>query len=114
MAEDMVGDDVVGYEETVGEIDPAASVEAPILEDEAAEKHAPAEPEAEPASSEPHAAQVQPEISEDLPAAAERTALEPDQPASEPPTPIRPAREYEIVNQPPAQPRRGFWKRLVE
>jgi ribonuclease E len=120
MAEDMMGDDVVGYEETAGEIDPAASVEGPILEDEAAEqpapaeKPAPAEPEAEPASPAPHAAQVQPEISEDLPAAAERTALETDQPASEPPTPIRPAREYEIVNQPPAQPRRGFWKRLVE
>ena len=32
--------------------------------------------------------------------------------AAPPPTPA--ARPYETVNQPPAQPRRGFWKRLVE
>jgi ribonuclease E len=32
---------------------------------------------------------------------------------SEPPAPP-PPRDYEVVNQPPAQPRRGWWKRLVE
>jgi ribonuclease E len=36
-------------------------------------------------------------------------------PEPEPVVPEEPvARQYEIVNQPPAQPRRGFWKRLVE
>ncbi|HLG86060.1 MAG TPA: ribonuclease E/G [Alphaproteobacteria bacterium] len=33
--------------------------------------------------------------------------------SGEPPAPP-PNRDYEVVNQPPAQPRRGWWKRLVE
>jgi ribonuclease E len=37
---------------------------------------------------------------------------EPAVAAPAPPPPV--AKDYEIVNQPPAQPRRGFWKRLVE
>jgi hypothetical protein len=37
---------------------------------------------------------------------------EPAVTAPAPPPPV--AKDYEIVNQPPAQPRRGFWKRLVE
>jgi hypothetical protein len=40
------------------------------------------------------------------------------EPQPEPETsapPLAPvARDYEVVNQPPAQPKRGFWKRLVE
>jgi len=47
-------------------------------------------------------------VQEDVPA-------EPPEPEPAQPAPVAPvAREYEIVNQPPAQPRRGFWKRLVE
>jgi ribonuclease E len=50
--------------------------------------------------------------------AVETTAVDVPAPASEPepasPTPTPVAKDYEIVNQPPAQPRRGFWKRLVE
>jgi ribonuclease E len=44
------------------------------------------------------------------------TPIEPvSEPTAEPEAPKPPvARDYEIVNQPPAQPRRGFWKRLVE
>jgi ribonuclease E len=37
---------------------------------------------------------------------------EPVAAAPAPPSPV--AKDYETVNQPPAQPRRGFWKRLVE
>jgi ribonuclease E len=62
---------------------------------------------------EPEAAQspVEPEPAVEI--AADKPS-EPD-PIPEPEAPKPPvAREYEVVNQPPPQPKRGFWKRLVE
>lgn len=64
-----------------------------------------------PAESEPVAEAPAPEPEPVQPVAAEP---EPQSPAAPEPAPAPVAREYEIVNQPPAQPRRGFWKRLVE
>ena len=65
---------------------------------------APPEPVAEPATPEPvPEAASQPEPAQPEPA--------PEPPAA-PPAPV--ARDYEVVNQPPPQPKRGFWKRLVE
>jgi hypothetical protein len=38
-----------------------------------------------------------------------------EEPAKPEPAPAAPmVRDYEVVNKPPEQPRRGFWKRLVE
>jgi ribonuclease E len=70
------------------------------------------EPDPEPAPL-PEAAPVaaEPELVAEI--AAEQPT-EPE-PVPEPPTPKAPvSREYEIVNEPPPQPKRGFWKRLVE
>ena len=39
---------------------------------------------------------------------------EPEAPPQAPPAATPVAREYEVVNQPPEQPKRGFWKRLVQ
>jgi ribonuclease E len=63
---------------------------------------APAEP--------PEPPPVPPSNDEPEPAAEEAVQPEPEPVASTQPV----AREYETINQPPAQPRRGFWKRLVE
>jgi len=37
-----------------------------------------------------------------------------EEPAHEPAPSVPPTRDYETVNRPPEQPRRGWWKRLVE
>jgi ribonuclease E len=73
-----------------------------------------AEPETETAVVEPPVAAVDPTPE---PAAAAIEVSEPvaDAPVKKPAKPEPPvAREYETVNEPPPQPRRGFWKRLVE
>jgi ribonuclease E len=70
---------------------------------------------------------VEPEALRDEPAPVVEAALEPEAPAAEaakpapepeapssPPAATPVARDYEVVNQPPAQPKRGFWKRLVQ
>ncbi len=82
-----------------------------------AESFAEAEPvaEAEPAHQVESAANDEPvkereQVAEPIPAAAESAPEVPEPPP--PPQPV--AREYEVINQPPAQPRRGFWKRFVE
>ncbi|MDB5396302.1 MAG: ribonuclease [Rhodospirillales bacterium] len=81
---------------------PAVSVEPPAQAAEAvAELEAPV---AESPATEHVAEPIQPEVQPE-PAS---------EPASEPVPPAPVARDYEVVNQPPAQPRRGFWKRLVE
>ena len=64
---------------------------------------APPEPAAEPATPEP------------VPEAASQPEPAQPEPVPEPAPPAPPvARDYEVVNQPPPQPKRGFWKRLVE
>jgi len=89
-------------EEPVAAAEPVTSPPAETIAPEAV---AP-EPDAsdEPALAEP----VEPE-----PVAAETAEVEPEPVA--PSAPAQPAaREYETVNQPPTQPRRGFWKRFTE
>jgi ribonuclease E len=86
--------------------EPAAAAE-PAADTVAAES-----PEPEPAPA-PEAGPVAAEPEPIAEIAAEQP-VEPE-PAPESPTPKAPvAREYEIVNEPPPQPKRGFWKRLVE
>jgi ribonuclease E len=117
--------------ELEGEAPPAA--EAPAVEAEAAEPaaaadnwaanddvpaaaEAPAEPAVEPLAEPtepmavPEAARLPEPVQPEAEAAPESQS-EPEPPAT-PPAPV--ARDYEVVNQPPAQPKRGFWKRLVE
>ncbi len=98
--ENLAAPEIVASDETPVESAPArAEVEATVA----------AEPETENAAlpPAPSVAEVAPAIPDETPAAIEAT------PEPEPPPPPV-ARAYEVVNQPPAQPRRGFWKRLVE
>ncbi|HEX4508392.1 MAG TPA: ribonuclease E/G [Alphaproteobacteria bacterium] len=108
------GDDAAGDqpEAAEGEAQPAAEAEPAAPEeswaandDVPAAAEAPAEPAAEPLA-EPTEPAATPEAA---------SAPEPAQPEPEPEPPAPPPpRDYETVNQPPAQPKRGFWKRLVE
>jgi len=85
--------------------EPAPPVETTEPVQEAAAPEAIAEPA--PAAVEP----TEPEAPAPEPEPAPVAAAEPE-PEAAPPAP--PVRDYETVNQPPAAPRRGFWKRLVE
>jgi ribonuclease E len=74
-----------------------------------------ATPETEPAVAAPVAATPEAAANDSgspKAATASTTAAASSEPAPTPPKPV--AREFEVVNQPPAQPRRGFWKRFVE
>jgi ribonuclease E len=99
---------------------PAASEAAPAEEaapEPVAEVAVAPEPTPEPETAEPEAHQpeaVQPEPAAPEPVQAE-TAPVAEEPAQPEPAPAAPVvRDYEVVNKPPEQPRRGFWKRLVE
>jgi ribonuclease E len=76
------------------------------------------EPAPEPEPTPPVAvAQPEPVLAEPVPVepVPAEPALVEATPVAEEPTPPAPVvRDYEVVNQPPAQPKRGFWKRLVE
>ena len=100
-AEVAVADEAQAPAEAVEPSHEAAAPEAPMPEVTAPEAMIEAVPEPV-ETPQPEAAPV-PE-----PEPAPVAAAEPD------PEPAPPARDYEVVNQPPAQPRRGFWKRLVE
>jgi hypothetical protein len=92
--------------EAEGEEHPTAEAEPAVSEESwAANDDVPAAPEPAP---EPVA-----ETPEPVPVPEAASLPEPE-PAPEPEPPAPVTRDYEVVNQPPAQPKRGFWKRLVE
>jgi ribonuclease E len=121
---DETDNDATAYDDGADETPTSSEI---VASDETSVESAPAtaeieatataepEPEPEPENgaedvappSESSVAEVAPAIPDETPAAIEATS-EPEPP----PAPV--ARAYEVVNQPPAQPRRGFWKRLVE
>jgi ribonuclease E len=70
------------------------------------------EPTPEPEAHQPEITQPEPALPEPVQAEPAPVAEEPAQP--EPATVAPVLRDYEVVNKPPEQPRRGFWKRLVE
>ena len=90
-----------------------ASIPEPLTAEphDALDLTAPTEPEPEPAAARP--------VAEEPPAADEPLAAETvngteETESTEAPTAPPPVRDYETVNQPPSQPRRGWWKRLTE
>ena len=98
--------EAAGETQPIAETEPAAAEDSWAANDDVpAAAEAPAEPAAEPLAESTEPASV-PE------AASTPEPVQPE-PEPEPPSPP-PARDYEVVNQPPAQPKRGFWKRLVE
>jgi ribonuclease E len=99
--------EVAGDEQPAIEVEPAAAEENWAANDDVP---ASAETPAEPAD-QPLAEPTEPAAVPEAASLPEPVQPEPDSPP-EPPAPV--TRDYEIVNQPPAQPKRGFWKRLVE
>jgi ribonuclease E len=99
---------------------PVASETAPAEEpapEPVAEVAAAPEPTPEPEAYQPEV--IQPEPAPPEPVQPEPVQAEPapvaEEPAQPEPAPAAPVvRDYEVVNKPPEQPRRGFWKRLVE
>jgi ribonuclease E len=107
--------------------EPTADGEEQAASEAVAEAPAPAE--SEPVAAPAPAAEAVPEPVAETPAEPVPEAVavpepvhpEPSQPeqvqpetAQPEPEPAPVARDYEVVNQPPAQPKRGFWKRLVQ
>jgi len=102
--------------EADGEGQPAVEAEPATAPEEswAANDDVPAAPEtpAEPAAA-PLAEPTEPAAVPEAASSPEPAQPEPE-PEPETPAPAPVARDYEVVNQPPAAPKRGFWKRLVE
>jgi ribonuclease E len=104
--------------ESEASLTPSAQPESPMSDDAASGAiiSEPDAPPAEPANGvaeEPATAEPEPAL---LEAEAEvvEEAPQPALAAAEAAPPNFAPKPYEIVNQPPAQPKRGFWKRLVE
>jgi ribonuclease E len=105
------GDEQPAPEQPSPELEPVqATIEtvAEIIEPVAA-------PEPEPQPEAPVVVEAPVPLPEPEPVQPPEPEFQPESAPEPAPVPAAPAaRDYEVVNQPPAQPRRGFWKRLVE
>jgi len=116
---DEANGDLLEASDAEGNEAPAAGAEpaeAPVAHEAGPAEEAAPEPIAEVVAA-PEPEVHRPEASQPEPTPPEPAHAEPAPVAEEPaePEPAAPVvRDYEVVNKPPEQPRRGFWKRLVE